>query len=298
MSDPVANVDIEDVLSSIRRLVSDEHRQHEEHAEDAAVVDQNSLPEEIAPQADGARLLLTPALRIDMPQEDEVLEDNSAAQEDASDEDASDEEVAEAAEAENADESQDVSHEDASVWDEYAADNANESNDDAHDETAVEAADPEAEDSPDEQAMEWSDVTDDDNVVAFFASSPAVAAEAYEEENDKELEDEREVAAQSVLDAHASPLSEMLADETAQHEPVEELDYDPENEFLSDEMDGADEDSLFDDATIMDEDALRELVSQLVREELQGALGERITRNVRKLVRREIQRALVSKDLE
>ena len=33
-------------------------------------------------------------------------------------------------------------------------------------------------------------------------------------------------------------------------------------------------------------------------EELQGALGERITRNVRKLVRREIQRALTAQDLE
>ena len=38
--------------------------------------------------------------------------------------------------------------------------------------------------------------------------------------------------------------------------------------------------------------ALRELVAEIVREELQGGLGERITRNVRKLVRAEIQRAL------
>ncbi len=50
--------------------------------------------------------------------------------------------------------------------------------------------------------------------------------------------------------------------------------------------------------SLMDEEALRELVSDIVREELQGALGERITRNVRKLVRREIQRALTAKELE
>jgi hypothetical protein len=43
---------------------------------------------------------------------------------------------------------------------------------------------------------------------------------------------------------------------------------------------------------------LRELVSDIVRSELQGELGERITRNVRKLVRREIHRALTSQDLE
>ncbi|MCG7627559.1 hypothetical protein MHM88_07070 [Epibacterium sp. MM17-32] len=47
----------------------------------------------------------------------------------------------------------------------------------------------------------------------------------------------------------------------------------------------------------LDEESLRELVSDIVREELQGALGERITRNVRKLVRREIQRALASQEL-
>lgn len=42
----------------------------------------------------------------------------------------------------------------------------------------------------------------------------------------------------------------------------------------------------------MDEEALRDLIAQVVREELQGVLGERITRNVRKMVRREIYRAL------
>lgn len=52
------------------------------------------------------------------------------------------------------------------------------------------------------------------------------------------------------------------------------------------------------DEQLIDEDALRDLVSDIVRAELQGALGERITRNVRKLVRREIHRALTAQDLE
>ncbi len=47
-----------------------------------------------------------------------------------------------------------------------------------------------------------------------------------------------------------------------------------------------------------DEEMLRDLVSEIVRSELQGALGERITRNVRKLVRREIHRALTAQELE
>lgn len=49
---------------------------------------------------------------------------------------------------------------------------------------------------------------------------------------------------------------------------------------------------------LIDEDMLRDVVSSIVREELKGALGERITRNVRKLVRREIHRALASHDLK
>ncbi|EEB84877.1 hypothetical protein [Roseobacter sp. GAI101] len=48
----------------------------------------------------------------------------------------------------------------------------------------------------------------------------------------------------------------------------------------------------------LDEAMLRDLVSEIVRSELQGVLGERITRNVRKLVRREIHRALTAQDLE
>lgn len=48
----------------------------------------------------------------------------------------------------------------------------------------------------------------------------------------------------------------------------------------------------------MDEDELRELIANIVRQELRGALGERITRNIRKLVRREINRALAAQNLD
>ncbi|MCG6883115.1 MAG: hypothetical protein LJE62_05090 [Silicimonas sp.] len=49
---------------------------------------------------------------------------------------------------------------------------------------------------------------------------------------------------------------------------------------------------------IPEEDALRLLVSRLMKQELQGDLGERITHTVRKLVRSEIQRVLDSRDLD
>ena len=44
--------------------------------------------------------------------------------------------------------------------------------------------------------------------------------------------------------------------------------------------------------------SLRELVAEIVHQELQGTLGDRITRNVRQLVRREIRRALTLQQLE
>lgn len=50
--------------------------------------------------------------------------------------------------------------------------------------------------------------------------------------------------------------------------------------------------------TVIDEAMLRELVAQIVRDELQGAVGERITHNVRRLIRREIARALTLQDFE
>jgi hypothetical protein len=53
----------------------------------------------------------------------------------------------------------------------------------------------------------------------------------------------------------------------------------------------------FDDTSeFLNEDILREIVRDMIREELQGTLGEQITRNVRKLVRAEVNRALAAHD--
>lgn len=52
------------------------------------------------------------------------------------------------------------------------------------------------------------------------------------------------------------------------------------------------------DEGLLDEETLREIVADVVRQELQGALGQRITRNVRKMVRREIRIALAAEDLD
>jgi len=57
--------------------------------------------------------------------------------------------------------------------------------------------------------------------------------------------------------------------------------------------------NLFDDPTLrIDEEALRALIADVVNRELQGALGERVSRNIRRLVQREIVRALEARDLD
>lgn len=69
---------------------------------------------------------------------------------------------------------------------------------------------------------------------------------------------------------------------------------------LENEQDASVEPHLFVDAqgAAFEEQVLRELVRDIIRDELQGGLGERITRNIRKLVRAEIARALATQALD
>lgn len=48
----------------------------------------------------------------------------------------------------------------------------------------------------------------------------------------------------------------------------------------------------------IDPETLRPLVAEMLREELRGALGERITRTVRKLVQQEVHRILTARGLD
>ncbi len=99
---------------------------------------------------------------------------------------------------------------------------------------------------------------------------------------------------------HTEDDSEAAKSEQSSAEPVSATTVDDTDSAFEDpEVDqGLDADVIASDETIMDEESLRELVSDIVREELQGALGERITRNVRKLVRREIHRAMTAQDFD
>ncbi|WP_158971079.1 hypothetical protein [Chachezhania sediminis] len=102
--------------------------------------------------------------------------------------------------------------------------------------------------------------------------------------------------AMSVQDPAAEPHRDMMATPSSAPAPEEvSLDDDAPRDpdmSLADEPENG-----FDDDGFIDEDTLREMVVQIVREELQGALGTRITRNVRKLVRQEVQRMLAAQGL-
>ncbi|KFI32237.1 hypothetical protein CDV50_05790 [Haematobacter massiliensis] len=57
-------------------------------------------------------------------------------------------------------------------------------------------------------------------------------------------------------------------------------------------------DLFADETSELGDEHLRMLVAEVLREELQGPLGERMTRNVRKLVRAEIRKALAGREFE
>ncbi len=86
--------------------------------------------------------------------------------------------------------------------------------------------------------------------------------------------------------------------EAQPHEPPTSSYMQMQSDAAQDLRDAEDENPLdLGENLLIDEASLRALVSELIREELQGTLGERITRSVRKLVRREIARALAGRDL-
>ncbi|WP_428928407.1 hypothetical protein [Marinibacterium sp. SX1] len=103
-----------------------------------------------------------------------------------------------------------------------------------------------------------------------------------------DTEDEPELPESNVTQGHWQPRADEVSDEEAAAEAADALR----------EAQAANADIFGTEEAVLDEDSLRELVIDMVREELQGALGERITRNVRKLVRREIHRALAAQDLD
>ncbi|EET49561.1 hypothetical protein [Thalassobium sp. R2A62] len=292
MSDPVTNIEIEDVLSSIRRLVSEDDRG------DAVEADAQTDDEMVA-----ERFVLTPALRVAEPVEDRDVPVESGAGAGEATEDENDlEDVRETfAEVVTGEPAPQDSVEEAVAETEDVTETADLDLTDAVDafvaEEAERAADAAVTDiSLDEKLAEAAvfvaprEVTDLESKIAELEAAVGESDDDWETEEPADesvtlSQEWEDVETLSDLDVQPLTLETTSTDEaSAQGAAVDE-----------DEPDLA---AIFGDDSVIDEDMLRDMVSDIVRQELQGVLGERITRNVRKLVRREIQRGLASQEFE
>ncbi|HEY9038627.1 MAG TPA: hypothetical protein VIN05_06765 [Roseovarius sp.] len=261
MSDPVTNVEIEDVLSSIRRLVSNDERP------------KPVAPPRVAPvpaRVEADRLVLTPSLRIDDAAPDPI---DHAADTGAPETGTKDSETVEAPR-------------------------------DAKAELKARVA--ELEEVVSRQADQWEPdgASLDANSGGPVAPLPweEIAASTDEEADTDASADTGEAAHQGAARGPDISAPGLALDETA--DPAGDMPANPFEDMAADDSADADHsdkrgdrDLLATNDELIDQDALRDLVADIVRQELQGALGERITRNVRKLVRREIHRALASDEL-
>jgi hypothetical protein len=344
MSEAVSNAEVEDVLSSIRRLVSEERRPV-------------NRPKVDAPTAD--KLVLTPSLRVSNdaplvdayrkpaePAEPTEWDDGQSASDDdqlgsdfiSSDSTAVDEDDTAGASFDGTHDEFEFYHdadefEDEGLIDDAMSDEVSDS-DSLGDADVIEGA----------VAVDASDDEMRPNSVSSITPRPGMlnlgASELVEGKVEPSSSDRlsAKIAALETAigripggwDAEEPEVSEFIAPEPLAMAWEDDVDLDAtgapmstpikkavlkpktmDPEKIADVSPQADADLKDDDTSEMseaakglggdeyfDEEMLRDLVGEIVRAELQGALGERITRNVRKLVRREIHRALTAQDLE
>ena len=180
------------------------------------------------------------------------------------------------------------------------------------DEAAAEVAshpEPEAEAGPEARAETWAQVDGEwveDEPVPFIPLrrraehlAARLAAGAVPDPDEAEDTDHDDTLAAPLHDAAAELLEDdSLAADLDGDAPVARGIDDGEKADTAQRMPTEILDADGTPLAVLDEAALQEIVRQMIREELQGSLGERITRNVRKLVRTEINRALVARDLD
>ncbi len=275
MSDTMTSGEIEDVLSSIRRLVTEDLKPH-------ARLDLSAS----APSPEPAKLMLTPALRVGEGPGPLVLGQPVAARPGPTDppEPAArlDGVVATiGAAVEALPETWESETGDASITGLAFAS------------TRARTAAPSAPDP-------WDEPEDADGRADAVEAAPAA------EEADAAAPDDAEAAFvhRTAMDrAEAAALAEIAETEAADAavDWDDAVDVPPGAAFQvggDDSLTDPDMDDLDAEMPQIDEAMLRDLVRDVLREELQGPLGERITRNIRKLVRAEVNRALTTRDLD
>ena len=291
MSDPVTNVEIEDVLSSIRRLVSESGGAQAEVREASKVFENKAPKPETGAETPAEKpavlekLVLTPSLRVAEAPE-AVVESEDTSEPEAEPEN----EAVHEAEPEI-----ELAHEaeDAHEAEEHHAEVSEETQPEAVSEESAERA-AETEQTPEQSADEHVNAPEGESLKDRIEQLEAAVSSQdgeWEEENDESVETLQweDHGDEGASDENMSA-PEAFAEQHHDFDAADEADKITEAEDEYDFLAG--------DETLLDEDTLREMVADIVRQELQGALGERITRNVRKLVRREIHRALMAQEFE
>ena len=348
MADRVPNADIEDVLSSIRRLVSIDDQDASGHT--SALPEQAGEPlsalisnkkEGFSEPDPDDRFVLSPSLRIDNSADAPSEQHSSCAPEDA----ASNGPGTEHDETSRADDDKDPSGAETLGLSEWQIDADASSSADAQEAADQGALDPDEDGASDgsDDAVDWARLGDQVMLSKMSGSLDDPSTQTDADEPPKTLEGV--APGSSELEARIAEVEAAVAARDDQWEPdgsEPEADAPPPIASLPwlrpkdhagarpaepeerAEKDGAPStsesavtprsgdqlpvpvdqsqkepnDHWYGEDTVIDEAALRDLVSEIVRQELQGSLGERITRNVRKLVRREIHRAMMGQDLD
>lgn len=287
MSDPVTNVEIEDVLSSIRRLVTE---------------DSNTPPATPAEKMRD-RLVLTPALRVEDAQPSVqtgpiLLSDIAKPAEAAPIDQGEIANLSDLVEQELGKAMEELVQEDTDTAPTFDLDDS----DETWAQEDLELAQEDAQDLPTQVEQPG---VDDDLAAKIAALEALVGYTAPVEEPEEEVV-EQETLEDSLSEAVALAQAEEALDEVDLSElPAEDLEDEPAPLEDYDETPATfirsvqPEPEVVEPAMLpVDEAVVREMVANIVRQELQGVLGERITRNVRKLVRREIHRVLSNEDYE
>ena len=322
MPGPVTNNEIEDVLTSIRRLVSDNRKDSVKSSHEPSEMDAQAVARSHAKGTKAASaLVLTPSLRVESPTGD-VSVDHSPEVEAESDENS-----VERVECKVHDETDydveflDVPERgDTEVQKEEIVDQETLADEvlvletlKGQDETHAGAIDIELHNSPPVEDLAVSSVEHFDSPKEQSAEQPF----DFQKVLDARIAQWRDVQpsgsfeepdapgdsdyAGTETDASAWEVEPPLEEDKALN--LSDFKLETGENHLSAQREGATVEprglvAPTDEATIVDESMLREMVADIVRQELQGALGERITRNVRKLVRREINRALAAHELD
>ena len=86
--------------------------------------------------------------------------------------------------------------------------------------------------------------------------------------------------------------------EDQQADPVEEMSDPQISDAVDDDAAALPEDEAQHEVEDIDEERLRQIVREVLLEELTGPLGEKMTRNIRKMLRREVDRAMSLREFE